>query len=184
MEVIYQSLSFMSSLKYERSPKILLKWNVKIFHFCLHPCCKSWWRFMGTISLVSPSKAARAIRRFAASVGWKASQNTCLSRSEHNVEMRGRQVITPLYWPTPQHPDLPSVKPLSTFHTFTPISKHYTILFSPYYHAHIYYYYWYANYHTHITKGNGFYPSVHSLYPISINATNVQWFLKIHKIFM
>ena len=30
------------------------------------------------------------------------------------------------------------------------------------------------NYPTHITKGKGFYPSVHLIYPISINATHVQ----------
>lgn len=40
---------------------------------------------------------------FAASVGWKASQNRYLLRSLHGC-WRGRQVICPLFLPTPQHP--------------------------------------------------------------------------------
>jgi hypothetical protein len=63
------------------------------------------------ISSIPPWKTALAMIRFVASDGWKASQNTCFSLSGQRVEMRGRQVRTPLNRPTPQHPDLASVKP-------------------------------------------------------------------------
>jgi len=46
---------------------------------------------------------ALASKMLANSVGWKASQNKYFPRSSHTC-CNGRQVICPLFLPTPQHP--------------------------------------------------------------------------------
>lgn len=47
---------------------------------------------------------------FAASVGWKASQNKYSFLFLHGL-CKGKQVICPLFLPTPQHPAFVTLKP-------------------------------------------------------------------------
>lgn len=66
---------------------------------------------MGDMYFSSPSTNFFAIIRFAASLGWYGSQNTCFVRSSHRLET-GPQGIIPANWPPlPQQAALEVVNP-------------------------------------------------------------------------